>query len=244
VPLKQSQPGPHPPRAENTIRLATGGNLSLALLASLLLAVVSLAIFSWLARGVLAGRVWQLDSSLRAFAYAHSSPALTTLMRGTSALGSLPVLVLLSAVLIVWFLRAQWSRAALWLGMDMTGAYVLTVALKQFFERPRPEAFHISNPATYSFPSGHALTSFCFYFVTAGLLTARMRNRSAKAALWTGAALLVAGIGVSRIYLGVHYPSDVLAGYAAAAIWVVTLILLDRLRNGRLRGRDNYGPKP
>ena len=165
-------------------------------------------------------------------------------MRGASAMGSFLVLVALSAVLIVWFLRAGWSRAALWLGMDMAGAYALTAALKQFFERPRPEAFHVSNPATYSFPSGHALTSFCFYFVTAGLLTARVRNRSAQVVLWTGAALLVAGIGVSRIYLGVHYPSDVLAGYAAAAIWVVMLILLDRLRNGRPRSRGNHEAGP
>jgi undecaprenyl-diphosphatase len=198
-----------------------------------LLAFIALAIFSWLANGVLAGQTWQLDSSLRAFAYAHSSPALTALMRAISALATPPVLAFLSAALILWFVRAHWQRATVWLVVDMAGAFLLTVELKRFFARPRPLPFSMAEPATYSFPSGHALASFCFYFVAAGLLTARIQNSLAKVVLWVAAALLVVGIGASRIYLGVHYPSDVLAGYAAAAIWVVTLIWLDRLSNRR-----------
>jgi undecaprenyl-diphosphatase len=69
-----------------------------------------------------------------------------------------------------------------------------------------------------------------------------LRSRWASSVLWTVAALIVISVGVSRIYLGVHYPSDVLAGYAAAAIWVGALIVLDRLYGRRLRrGRRLQG---
>jgi undecaprenyl-diphosphatase len=204
--------------------------------------LLALAVFAWLANGVLKGESWQLDSSLRSFAYLHSSPALTVFMRGISALGSSVVLVLFSVFLIAYFWRAWRLRAAFWLAITMVGAFTLNTMLKNFFERPRPVPFHIHNPASYSFPSGHALLSFCFYFVAAGLLTARMRNRNAQAALWTGAALVIIAIGASRIYLGVHYPSDVLAGYAAASIWVVTLILLHRRRSDSLRRHSAKRP--
>ena len=93
-------------------------------------------------------------------------------------------------------------------------------------------------PRTYSFPSGHSLFSFCFYGVLAGLLTRRIASRIGRILIWTFAALLVAAIGLSRIYLGVHYPSDVIAGYLAASLWVSTLVALDRVRLQRKNAAD------
>jgi undecaprenyl-diphosphatase len=96
--------------------------------------------------------------------------------------------------------------------------------LKLIFRRARPEAFFgYAEPITYSFPSGHSIVSACFYGVLAAILTARMKSRARRIAIWMAAALLAFLIGLSRIYLGVHYPSDVLAGYAAAVIWVVAV---------------------
>jgi undecaprenyl-diphosphatase len=88
-------------------------------------------------------------------------------------------------------------------------------------------------PQTYSFPSGHSLFSFCFYGVLAGLITARIESRPLRILIWILAATLVFSIGLSRIYLGVHYPSDVLGGYLAGTIWVSTMLALDRLRTRR-----------
>ncbi|HMC29816.1 MAG TPA: phosphatase PAP2 family protein, partial [Candidatus Angelobacter sp.] len=88
-------------------------------------------------------------------------------------------------------------------------------------------------PNSYSFPSGHALTSLCFYGVMAGLLSARIKSLPWRIALWTAAVLLIIAIGLSRIYLGVHYPSDVLAGYLAATVWVSAVIVLDHVRKAR-----------
>jgi undecaprenyl-diphosphatase len=107
---------------------------------------------------------------------------------------------------------------------------VLDISLKHAFHRIRPVPFFVALPHTYSFPSGHALFSFCFYGVLAGLLADRTRSRTARIYLRLAAAVLIAAIGLSRIYLGVHYPTDVLGGYLAAAVWVSSMIAFDQLR--------------
>jgi undecaprenyl-diphosphatase len=116
--------------------------------------------------------------------------------------------------------------------------------LKHAFHRPRPVAFFGAAPSSYSFPSGHALGSFCFYGMLAAILAAPARGRVAKFCVWTAAVLLVGMIGFSRIYLGVHYPSDVIAGYCAAAVWVGAVGVLDRtLRTGereKLKGLQEH----
>ena len=141
-------------------------------------------------------------------------------------------------VALAAFLVARWRRAAVWLIITMAGALVLDVGLKYGFHRPRPAPFYGPLPHSYSFPSGHAVFSFCFYAVLAGLVNDRVRSLALRIVIWIVAALLILAIGFSRIYLGVHYASDVIAGYLAAALWVSAMIFLDRLRIHRreLRG--------
>jgi undecaprenyl-diphosphatase len=116
------------------------------------------------------------------------------------------------------------------MAVSMAGALALDLALKYSFHRPRPQPFFGAAPHSYSFPSGHALCSFCFYAVLAGLIAARTRSLVLRVTAGVAAAVLVIAIGISRIYLGMHYPSDVIAGYLAAAVWVATLLVLDRWR--------------
>jgi undecaprenyl-diphosphatase len=138
---------------------------------------------------------------------------------------------------VITFLRFRWRRAALWMVVTILGALVLDLSLKYAFHRHRPIPFFVAVPHTYSFPSGHSLFSFCFYGVLAGLLAGRIGSRLGRVLIWTLAALLVAAIGLSRIYLGVHYPSDVIAGYLAASLWVSTLLALDRMRKKADHGK-------
>jgi undecaprenyl-diphosphatase len=133
------------------------------------------------------------------------------------------------------FLHFRWRRAAVWLLVTLLGALILDVTLKLAFHRARPNPFFGPIPDTYSFPSGHSLFSFCFYGVLAGLLADRARSVSLRVVIWAIAALLVLAIGVSRIYLGVHYPSDVLAGYLVGTIWTAGMVALDRVRQKRRR---------
>jgi undecaprenyl-diphosphatase len=159
----------------------------------------------------------------------YASPGLTKAMIALSFVGGDGLTV--SAVLaLMLFLHFRWRRATLWLVVTLLGALVLDLTLKYAFHRARPTPFFVNLPRTYSFPSGHALFSFCFYGVLAELLVGRIQSRLGRILIWLSAAILVAAIGFSRIYLGVHYPSDVIAGYLAACLWVSSLIALDRMR--------------
>ena len=203
------------------------------LLASLACAVLALVFFSWLAEEVFEGETKNFDAYVRAFIHDYSSEHLTKWMQGITYLGSPLVLFSLFAICCGAFLFARWARAAAWLTIGVMGSVVLDTSLKLLFHRARPEPFFGPVPQSYSFPSGHALSSFCFYGILAGLLDTRVRSLAVRISIWIAAALLVLAIGVSRIYLGVHYPTDVIAGYGAAAVWVSTLIYADRVRSAR-----------
>ena len=152
-------------------------------------------------------------------------------MRNVSLLGSVLVLASASVCAVVIFLAVGWPRGALWIAVAVSGGLLLDLALKYGFHRPRPSPFFgITLPNTPSFPSGHALLSLCFYGVLAALLVHRVRRRIFAIFISLAAALLIVAIGFSRIYLGVHYPTDVVAGYLAAAFWVAGLAAADRFR--------------
>jgi len=204
--------------------------LSGLVIASLACAVFFLLLFAWLAEEVFEGQAKQFDAHVRAFIHQFASPALTATMRTVTMFGSVEIVALLFAVCLGIFLFVKWWRAATWLAIAMAGELVLDFTLKQTFHRARPVPFFGPVPLSYSFPSGHSLGSFCFYGVLAGLLTGRIRRVLFRVFIWIAAALLVLAIGISRIYLGVHYPTDVVAGYLAAAVWVSTLLVADRLR--------------
>lgn len=184
-------------------------------------AAASLIFFSWLAREVLRGQTAGFDAAVRAAVHRWASPDLTLAMRGFTQLGA-PPFVIGAGALIVWRLAALGrKRAAVLFVTSVIGGEALDQILKLLFHRPRPEAFFgLAEPVTYSFPSGHAITSACFYGVLAAILSMRTRSVARKTALWIFAVFMAALIGLSRIYLGVHFPSDVAAGYAAAVIWV------------------------
>lgn len=187
-------------------------------------AVASLFLFAWLANQVWKGEMLRFDGFVRDTVHSWATPTLTTAMRGITQLGSLQFLVTICAVLVARLFWIGRKRAATVLLIGAVGAELLNELLKQLFQRMRPEAFFgYPEPRDYSFPSGHAVLSCCIYGVAAAIATTRMESRAGKAAVWLGAALLAALIGFSRIYLGVHYPSDVIAGFAAAVVWVTAL---------------------
>lgn len=108
----------------------------------------------------------------------------------------------------------------------LSGAAFLNFLLKHLFERSRPELFRVVEASGYSFPSGHAMVSLCFYGMLAFLIARHIHRWRLQLVVSTLAAALVAAIGVSRIYLGVHYPTDVVAGYTAGAMWLAFCISL------------------
>ena len=200
----------------------------LLLLGGLLIAATALFIFGWLAEEMLEGDTRQFDTFVRTAVHQLATPGLTRLMQVFSFLGSVAAVTAICLAAICVFLYYRRNRTAVMLAITMAGVAALDVALKLAFHRPRPVAFFGATPSTYSFPSGHALGSFCFYGMLAAILAARVRGRGTKFCIWMAAALLVGMIGFSRIYLGVHYPSDVIAGYWAAVVWVGAVGLFER----------------
>ncbi len=224
---------PEPERAPRPTIL-----IEATVLISLAVAVLSLFLLSKLASEMMEGETIRFDLAVRSWVHQFASPGMTPAMIAISLLGY-DILIVELVFAIAVFLYLGWRHAAGWLTVSMAGALVLDLALKYGFHRPRPQPFFGEAPHSYSFPSGHALSSFCFYGVLAGLIAARTQSLVLRAAVGIAAALLVIAIGLSRIYLGMHYPSDVIAGYLAAAVWVATLLVLDRVR---LRRRTLKAP--
>jgi undecaprenyl-diphosphatase len=210
-------------------------NSWLLLLGALLVAVTALFVFGWLSEEMLEGDTQKFDMFVRNSVHQHSTPGLTRLMQAFSFLGSVGTVTSLCLVVLGAFLYFRRMRMAALLGITMLGMAVLDEALKLSFHRPRPVAFFGPTPSSYSFPSGHAFGALCFYGVLAAILTPRVHGKPAKWAIWSAAVFLIAMIGFSRIYLGVHYPSDVIAGYAAGAVWVSAIGFLDRFLGDRRR---------
>ena len=184
--------------------------------------------FAWLAEEVLEGNANTFDESVRVFVHGFASESLTTLMRFITMLGSTLVLGVLCFSVVAVFIMKNWKRAAVLLTAAAAGAVILNFALKVSFGRLRPVPFFDTPlPDSYSFPSGHALYAACFYSVLAWLITARIQNKSLRILIWSLGVSLAFLIGLSRVYLGVHYPSDVIAGFAAAIVWILTVILID-----------------
>ena len=187
---------------------------------NVVVALAALVLFGSLANAVMQGYTGAFDAAVRNAVHAVSFPALTYAMRGISDLGEAVILVVVGAIIAWRLVSLGRRRQAVFFVTVALGANVIDQALKFWFHRPRPQAFFGPQPVTYSFPSGHALVSCCFYLALAEILMDDQWSRARKLAVWTLAILLIGLIGLSRVYLGVHYPTDVLGGYAAAVAWL------------------------
>jgi undecaprenyl-diphosphatase len=155
-----------------------------------------------------------------------SSPGLDQAMIMISELGyGYPFWGIILTVLVTLAFYQRRLEAAGML-VCLGGAASLNLLLKHLFERSRPELFRVVEAAGFSFPSGHAMVSLCVYGMLAFLIARYSQRWRWRLAVCTLAVALVAAIGVSRVYLGVHYPTDVVAGYTAGATWLAFCISL------------------
>lgn len=188
----------------------------------------SLFLLLWVTSEVFEGEVTAFDASVRQFVHGLSNPLLTASTRAISLVGSPLFLVPFGIIAAFAFAFRRHRRGLVLFVIAMAGEIILDLTMKAGFMRPRPEPFFdYPVPGSFSYPSGHALGSLCFFGTLAWLTTTRMRSRWSKALVWSGAVLIVSLIGFSRIYLGVHYPSDVIAGYLTGLTWVVAVGLGD-----------------
>jgi membrane-associated phospholipid phosphatase len=198
--------------------------LGLTLALGLAGGVVLLYLFASLAGEVMAQETMHLDVAVLLWLHGFSSPALDAAALVFSAMGSEGLAVLL-VVLVVWCaVRGRWAIVG---GLIITtiGAQLLNDVLKDWFHRTRPAPVGLLIPAqAFSFPSGHAMVSAAFYFFLA-YLGWRALSGWARWVWGGGLLLLVLLIGLSRLYLGVHYLTDVVAGYLAGLLWADAVII-------------------
>jgi undecaprenyl-diphosphatase len=169
---------------------------------------------------VLEGTVPSLDESISRSVHAWSSPAFGALMRFFTQVGSYFVISCVVACVAVWALLRKAPDLSIELVAVTIAAMSLNAALKHTFDRPRPDLFpEAVLPETWSFPSGHSMVSLAAYG-TAGFVVSRLEPRFRTPA-WIAVAIVVPLVGLSRVYLGVHWPSDVAAGFAAGAVLLI-----------------------
>jgi len=194
-----------------------------------LVALVALVGFTRLADEMREGETKHFDETISRAIHGLTSPARTEIMIKLTDIGNTTGVIVVAAIacVVLWFRHRP--QGAVLLAVTIGGGSFLLWALKQHFQRHRPPPCDfLPQPKDYSFPSGHALVSFCLYMVLAAMITKELNSASRRVAVWVISAVMVLGIGLSRIYLCMHYPSDVIAGYLAALAWVLGVTLVYR----------------
>lgn len=198
------------------------------LIAGLGLAVAGLFLLTRAAAGVPEPLILALDDTVLGLAQGVRTPGLTRVMAAVSTMGGWPALIGVLFAATAARLARHDRRGALLTMAVLGGGGVLTLALKEVFRRARPPA-PLTPAAGYAFPSGHALLSLCLY----GFLAYRALRAGwpllLRLAVAGGCAGLSLAVSLSRIYLGVHWPTDVVAGLAAGAMWLAACIAADRV---------------
>ena len=205
--------------------------------------------FAFLTDVVVGGGTQQFDERvLRAFRSADDATQpigpswLQSAALDITALGSAAVLGLLVLAIVGFMLLQGLWRTAVFVVVASSGGWILNSLLKTLFNRARPDVVpHLSQVFTLSFPSGHAMTS-ATVFLTLGALLMRVADRRATRIYCMSVAMfLTVLVGTTRVYLGVHYPTDVLAGWLAGSSWAILCWLIERAlerRTGAVRGLD------
>jgi len=224
--------------------MSVNKKLYMELAVSFAVALVLLVGFIAVSQNLQAAWVDALDRTVGEAVRGLRSDGLTPAAKFFTALGTSKVegsVCLLIALLLLFRLKYRWETLILIVGV--LGTWGLNTLLKSVFERDRPElALRLVEETGFSFPSGHSMVSLLFYGLTGYLLWYEVRGSWRAAWLIPLAtALVVACIGCSRIYLGVHYPSDVLAGFAAGGACLAGCIMAVRAvrhRRAAKRGAD------
>jgi undecaprenyl-diphosphatase len=207
-----------------TVRSTPGEYLGLHLTVGLLISLGSLWLFGTVTEDVLHhDPLTAFDTTLLASLRAHATPAGDRIAIIVSLVGSPGAMAILAAFGAIYLaMRREWLSLGGWLSA-FVGAMLLTEALKRIVQRPRPDgAASFLHGASYSFPSGHTLGSLVGYGMLAYFVLTESRRTNTTRTTWMllATSLLIVAIAVSRLYLGVHYFSDVIGGLAAGSLWL------------------------
>lgn len=201
--------------------------LFIEILIGISILLLSLFVFFKLAEDIVEKEVIFFDDTIIHFVYSFRSPQMTEFMKGITFFGG-EIFLGIAVIITILILLREHKKDALVFSFIFFLAIMLNTLLKSLFQRPRPNFHPLIHESYYSFPSGHAMNSFVFYTCLSFFIFRLLRNKPLGIALTMAAGLLIGLIGLSRIYLGVHYPSDIIAGYAAGLIWFVIVLCFEK----------------
>lgn len=166
--------------------------------------------------------------------HSHTTAGLTTLFLGITELASTDVILLVSAGAALLLAARQHWRGAIALAISVLATQVVVTGAKALMSRPRPDGeAAVVDPSGFSFPSAHSASAVALYVMLALIAASAIRGR-VRGPAWTAAIAVVMAVGLSRIYLGAHYPTDVLAGWLIGGVVVLSSwALCSRLPAGR-----------
>ncbi|NVN19409.1 phosphatase PAP2 family protein [Muricauda sp. HICW] len=199
-------------------------------LIALVLIVLGINVFVELTETLKTEYLGTIDSQITQFVFSFRSSTLTDFFIFVTNIGDVNgyLVILALMVLATAFIYKKWKYVGQ-IFLVLLLATTSNMVLKRFIDRARPDLEHIVTVETLSYPSGHAMSAMAFYGFLIYLLHKFRIKPLVKNILIVLVSLLILSIGVSRIYLGVHFPSDILGGFIAGAIWVFFCILLFNL---------------
>jgi undecaprenyl-diphosphatase len=195
--------------------------LSMALVTS----VISAILFGLISKMIRESNTLNFDVTIISYIRGMESPLLTRMMTFFTEIGNgLSIVVITIIVMIVLYKFLDHRRELLFLAWVIIGSSLLNVMLKLLFQRERPTIDRLVEAIGYSFPSGHSMAAFSLYGALAFLIWKHITTVFGRVMVIIVSSLFIVTIGVSRIYLGVHYPSDVIGGYLMSACWLTSSI--------------------
>ena len=183
-----------------------------------LICFISLILFLVITENVFNNEIMKADTIGYNIVSNLISDKLTPLVKVVTWFGSATCLILLTVIL---FIIIKNKKAGLLIGTNLVIISILNQTLKSLLQRPRPTGFRIINETGYSFPSGHSMISMAFYGFLIYLIFKNVKNKCLKFTLIISLFILIISIGLSRIYLGVHYTSDVFAGFLLSIAYLI-----------------------
>ncbi|NWL87910.1 MULTISPECIES: phosphatase PAP2 family protein [unclassified Paenibacillus] len=219
-------------------------NIKLTFSYLFLFSLLCLAGFGMIAYWIGGAQLHHFDHTIISWVQGQESDSLTKVMKLFTWIGSqLPVIVILLLTLIFLYFVLHHRSELAFLIVIVSGSALLNLLLKQLFRRERPSLHRLIEETGFSFPSGHSMAAFSLYGAIVFLVWKHIPYVLGRIAVIVGGACLILMIGISRIYLGVHYPSDVLGGYFISACWLTASIWLYQgyLEASSERKRDYRG---
>jgi membrane-associated phospholipid phosphatase len=192
----------------------------------LIVYLLILGIVAWLCTEVWAKEAFGCDRAFLLWLHQFANPQLDRLMLFLTALGDPPAVVTIFLIASVWLVLKRHYTDGMRLAICCAGGVVINQGMKLLFAKPRPELWpRLIAETSFSFPSGHAVGAMVVYGFISYIIAKELRQYQRY--IYAIASILIIAIGLSRLYLGVHYPTDIIAGYGIGFLWLTTCLKLD-----------------